>query len=1082
MNVSTTQFSMGIFPLQRMQMFMVLLLVLGLTACELPSQRDAAAPAPEQQSQGVDVAAWPQVANPFGYDADLEQRIDALLAKMSIEEKVGQMMQAEIKSLAPGDIKKYHLGSVLNGGGSWPYRKDHPEISDWLQLADSLYEESMDTSDGRVAIPIMWGTDAVHGHNNVIGATLFPHNIGLGATRNLELVTAIGAATAKAVRATGIEWTFAPTVAVARNDAWGRTYESYSESPELVAQFSAAMVRGLQGDVQGDDFLASDRVIATAKHYLGDGGTWRGDDQGDVRIPQQELIAIHNAGYPPAIKAGVQTVMASFNSWYGQKMHGNQDLLTAVLKERMGFDGFVVGDWNGHAQVKGCSKRSCAQAINAGIDMVMVPDDWRAMLHNTLAQVDSGEIPVSRIEDAVRRILRVKLRAGLFDTKPSERAPAAEVIGSAAHRALARQAVRESLVLLKNDKRVLPISPQQRILVVGKAAQDIAQQSGGWSVTWQGTGNTNARFPGATSIFEGIAAAVAEAGGTLSYSDNGDYATKPDVAIVVFGETPYAEGRGDRDSLEFQPGSKRALKKLQKLQAQGIPVVSLFLSGRPMWVNPELNASDAFVAAWLPGSEGAGIADVIIAKGNGEPRYNFTGRLAFSWPAKPLDMQLNMAESPYQPLFPLGYGLGYDTSSKALGNQLEEAVAGVATGDVSQLDFYVGRAMQPWNLFLISGEQRDMLSGAQATLSDGSMQLTTVDKEVQEDALKLRWHDLQSGKLVFYGDQPLNLAAFAERGTLAFDIQVKDLSKGGMELAMSCGEDCFRKVPIDVTLRNTAKSGWQNITLALQCFVRDNENLAAVQLPFVLEVGGSGEVELANIRFHRGGKPNTECPDYRRVAVTPAKLEKFWALDWWQPRHQQLVERVKQGDVDLIMIGDSITHWWERFAPQVWEEYYGHRNAVNMGFAGDRTENVLWRLQNGEIDNINPKVAVLLIGTNNTGHRLQAAQYTVAGIRKILDTLRNKLPGTKVLLLAIFPREASPQAPMRLINEQINTQIAKFADNKNIYFLNINEQFVDQQGVLSPSVAPDLLHLNEASYRRWAEAMEPLLQQLMGEN
>ena len=473
----------------------------------------------------------------------------------------------------------------------------------------------MDTSQGGAGVPVIWGTDAVHGHNNVAGATLFPHNIGLGATRDPELIQRIGEATALEVAATGIDWTFAPTLAVVRDDRWGRTYEGYSEDPEIVRQYAGRMITGLQGSAASPDFLSTFHVVATAKHFIGDGGTDQGVDQGDNLSTEQQLLDIHGQGYLSALEAGVQTVMASFNSWRGEKVHGDRHLLTDVLKGRLGFDGYVIGDWNGHAQVPGCSNESCPAAINAGVDMIMVPEDWKALLTNTLEQVRSGEIEQSRIDDAVRRILRVKMRAGLFTGgRPSSRPPAgdASLVGAADHRSLAREAVRQSLVLLKNGEGLLPLQRDLNVLVAGDGADDISKQSGGWSVTWQGTEVTNEDFPGATSIFAGVREAVTAGGGSATLSPDGSFDESPDVAIVVFGEDPYAEYDGDLESLDFSAGHGASLELLRRLKGQGVPVVSVFLSGRPLWVNPELNASTAFVAAWLPGTEGGGIADVLF--------------------------------------------------------------------------------------------------------------------------------------------------------------------------------------------------------------------------------------------------------------------------------------------------------------------------------------------------------------------------------------------------------------------------------------------------------------------------------------
>ncbi|HKU12983.1 MAG TPA: glycoside hydrolase family 3 protein [Steroidobacteraceae bacterium] len=592
-------------------------------------------------------------------DPQLEAKVAALLARMTLEQKIAQMVQADIRSVTPDDVRKYRLGSVLNGGGAWPGENKHASVADWLALADSFHDASMDTANGQLAIPVMWGTDAVHGHNNVIGATLFPHNIGLGAAHDPDLIERIGAVTAREVAVTGLDWAFAPVVAVVRDDRWGRTYESYSEDPELVRTYADRAVRGLQGAPGSRQFLDAAHVLASAKHFIGDGGTSGGVDRGDTQLSEADLLRIHGQGYVAAIGAGVQTVMASYNSWNGLKVHGQQHLLTEVLKQRMGFDGIVVSDWDGVDEVQGCSKDKCAQAINAGIDMAMVPTDWKNFLTNTLDQVRSEKIPLARVDDAVTRILRVKYRAGLFERgRPSSRplANKVELLGAPEHRELARQAVRESLVLLKNERGLLPLRRKSHVLVVGEGADNIPQQTGGWTLTWQGTGNSNADFPGATSIFQGIARTVQQGGGKASSSADG-LQSRPDVAIVVFGESPYAEWFGDLESIDYAGGAGLAL--LQQLQQQSVPRVCVFLSGRPLWIEPELALCNAFVAAWLPGSEGGGIADVLFRKADGRVNYGFTGKLSFSWPRAATQTSLNRNDGSYDPLFPYGFGLRY---------------------------------------------------------------------------------------------------------------------------------------------------------------------------------------------------------------------------------------------------------------------------------------------------------------------------------------------------------------------------------------------------------------------------------------
>src|SRR3954466_11457420 len=614
--------------------------------------KDAAKDAPPATAKAEDPAAvhpeiWPSPKWPFARDAALEDKISALLAKLTVEEKVGQVIQGDIASMKPEDMKQYHLGSILAGGGSAPGGNERAPAAEWLKLADEFYTASVDTSNGGVGIPMIWGIDAMHGHSNIVGAVLFPHNVGLGATHNPKLLGDIARITAEQVRTTGIEWTFAPTVTVPQDDRWGRTYEGYSEDPNVVASYAGVFVKGLQGDPASPDFLKGQYVISSTKHFLADGGTENGRDQGDAKIPETTLRDIHNAGYVPAIESGVQTIMISFSSWNGVKHTGNKGLITDVLKKRMNFDGFTVGDWNAHGQVPGCTNDNCPQALNAGLDMYMAPDSWRGLYDNTLKQVKDGTIKMERLDDAVTRILRVKFRAGIFEAGPPSKRPLGgdfKMLNSPEQRALARDAVRQSLVLLKNNG-LLPLAPNKHVLVTGDGADNISKQSGGWTVTWQGTGLTNKDFPHAQSIWSGINQAVNAAGGKTSLSLDGSYSAKPDVAVIVFGEDPYAEFVGDRPhSLEFSPADKKDLELLRRLRAAGIPTVSVFLSGRPLWVNPELNQSDAFVAAWLPGSEGGGIADVLIGTRDGKPRKDFRGRLSYSWPKTAGQFTLNTGQ------------------------------------------------------------------------------------------------------------------------------------------------------------------------------------------------------------------------------------------------------------------------------------------------------------------------------------------------------------------------------------------------------------------------------------------------------
>ena len=581
---------------------------------------------------------WQKPAVIAAPDAGLEARIRAIVAGMTLEQKVGQITQADIRSVTPDDVRRYYLGSILNGGGAWPSMNMHANVDDWLKLSDAFYQASMST-DMKVKVPVIWGTDAVHGHNNVYGATLFPHNIGLGAAHDPALMQRIGRATALEVRATGITWAFAPTLAVVQNPRWGRTYESYSSDPELVRSYGTAMVRGLQGQLG-----SSTSVVATAKHWLGDGGTFHGKDQGETRTSEADLARVHAAGYYGALQANVQTVMVSYSSFTDTatgkvwgKMHGNAYLVGDVLKHRLGFKGLVVSDWNAIGQLPGCTNWHCPEAINAGIDLAMVPDDWKKFIAATIEDVHAGRIPMGRIDDAVSRIIRVKLKTGLFNASPAAGPhPAASVLHSAAVRDLAREAVRKSLVLLKNDRGVLPLRRTGKILVVGKGADSLPMQTGGWSLTWQGDQTTTADYPNADTLLSALRKSFGS--GQVDYSPSGAGVDvhKYSAVVMVAAEKPYAEGAGDitfPTSMRHSSRYPEDLEALSQVSGKGVPVVTVLFSGRPVAANDLINRSDAFVAAWLPGTEAKGITDLLIAQTNGRRKFDFSGRLSFDWPA-----------------------------------------------------------------------------------------------------------------------------------------------------------------------------------------------------------------------------------------------------------------------------------------------------------------------------------------------------------------------------------------------------------------------------------------------------------------
>jgi beta-glucosidase len=820
--------------------------VAALTACS-KSETDS------QSANTVTVPDyWPQIQSPITNKQAVEAKVEALLADMTVEQKVAQLIQPEIRDVTVEDMRRYGFGSYLNGGGSFPGANKHATPQEWIDLAEAMYQASIDDSLDGSSIPTMWGTDAVHGHNNVIGATLFPHNIGLGAMRDPALIEEIATATAKEVRATGIDWIFAPTVAVARDDRWGRTYESYSEDPAIVGEYARAIVTGLQGDIS-DGNIDDQHVISTVKHFVGDGGTDKGDDQGNNLANEKELFDIHAQGYVHGLNAGSQSVMASFNSWHGEKIHGSKYLLTDVLKDKMGFDGFVVGDWNGHGQIPGCTNDNCPQALLAGLDVYMAPTPtWKPLMENLIAQVNSGEIPMSRLDDAVSRVLRVKLRVGLFDLpSPANRSLSGDmsVIGADAHRKIAREAVRKSLVMLKNNQQLLPLAPNSRVLVAGDGAHNIGKQSGGWTITWQGTGNENSDFPGATSIYTGIEQTVEAAGGEAELSIDGSFTEKPDVAIVVFGETPYAEGNGDIANVEYQRGDKQDLALLKSLKAQGIPVVSVFITGRPLWVTPELNASDAFVVAWLPGSEGGGVADVLFSKPDGSVNYPMHGKLSFSWPADPFQNPVNKGDGK-QPLFAYDYGLSYGENADL--PQLDESVnsAANAAGDTV---IFQQSVQQPWSLIASSAdEQGEMNSNV---LSVNTLSIRTADRHVQEDTLQIEFGSSEDS-IRFFSPFPEDLLDYAvPTGVLAFDFQSSATT--GMTISMSCGDGCEAELALDNF--TTVDNNWQSVAIPLSCFVDKGVNLREIYVPMALSAEDTTEFKLSDIRFTRVETP-VACP------------------------------------------------------------------------------------------------------------------------------------------------------------------------------------------------------------------------------
>jgi len=741
--------------------------------------------------------------------------IEQLIVGMTVEEKVGQVIQGDLDFISPEDVKKFKIGSVLNGGNTAPNGDKYSSVNDWKKLSKEFYDASP-TYKG-IKVPVLWGTDAVHGHNNVIGATLFPHNIGLGATGNEDLIRSIGEVIALEVLSTGVAWTFAPTIAVPQDDRWGRTYEGFSEDPILVSKLGKAFVLGLQGE--GETLLDNNHVLATAKHFMGDGGTFEGIDQGNAKISEIGLRELHGYPYFDALDACAQTVMASFNSWNGQKIHGDEKLLTDILKKDMQFDGFVVGDWNGHGQVEGCSNAKCAQSFNAGVDMFMVPENWKDLLQNTIKQVKSGEISEARLNDAVRNILTVKSRLGLFNGRvPHEFKE--NYLGHPKHIALARQAVRESLVLLKNNNRLLPLNPKQHIGIIGDAAKKISSQTGGWTITWQGRENLNSDFVNVNSIYEALEKTILSSGGTVEFSKNGKFTKDPDVVIGVFGEEPYAEMLGDLKDVSFAATDPKFLPLLEAMNAQSIPTVSIFLSGRPLVVNRQLNASDAFIAAWLPGSAVEGIADLIFTKDN-QIHYDFTGKLPYSWPKSKDQSVLNFTDSIYDPLFPYGYGLSYSSN-------VETPRIKIIDND-SKLDLvnvFLGTASIPGKEFVVTKTGPEFVLQDDFVSSNDKIKITRFDYQRQDDAKNVVFKEDQS--LQAFGisaESHINLSTM-KSPFYEIIMRVNSLSNPSLYFSVGCGNNCRGSIELPTKLM----VDWSTINIPLSCFEKDGLDKTKIQV------------------------------------------------------------------------------------------------------------------------------------------------------------------------------------------------------------------------------------------------------------
>ncbi|KAL5079324.1 hypothetical protein RYX36_007745 [Vicia faba] len=585
----------------------------------------------------------------------LNTRIKDLVDRMTLEEKIGQMVQIDRTNASADVMNKYYIGSVLSGGGSVP--KPKASAKDWVDMVNEFQKGSLST---RLGIPMIYGIDAVHGHNNVYNATIFPHNVGLGATRDPHLVKKIGDATALEVRATGIQYAFAPCIAVCRDPRWGRCYESYSEDHKVV-QAMTEIIPGLQGDPpptqKGVPFVAGNKkVAACAKHYVGDGGTTRGINENNTVVTRHELLSIHMPAYYNSIIKGVATIMVSYSSWNGEKMHANRDLITGFLKNTLRFRGFVISDWQGIDRITSPAHAnytySIETGVNAGIDMIMVPYNYTEFIDGLTLLVKNNVIPITRIDDAVKRILRVKFVMGLFEN-PLADYSLTDQLGSQEHRELAREAVRKSLVLLKNgesaDKPLLPLPKKaSKILVAGTHADNLGYQCGGWTIEWQGLSGNN--ITSGTTILSAIKNTV-DKDTKIVYQENPslDYVKSNDFeyAIVVVGETPYAETNGDNLNLTISGNGADTIYNV----CGKVKCVVVLITGRPVVMLPYVDIIEGLVAAWLPGSEGHGVTDVLFGD------YGFSGKLPRTWFKTVDQLPMNVGDSHYDPLFPFGFGL-----------------------------------------------------------------------------------------------------------------------------------------------------------------------------------------------------------------------------------------------------------------------------------------------------------------------------------------------------------------------------------------------------------------------------------------
>lgn len=837
---------------------------------------------------------WPRIQKEHVNRSREEKHIRAILSQMTLEEKVGQMIQPEMQQLTPEEAGRYKFGSALNGAGVWPGRNKYTSAKEWAKTVDAYWVAVDEAFQGRpFRIPFMWAVDAIHGNNNLYRATIFPHNIGLGAANDSNLIERIGQATAREIAACGMDWTFAPTVAVPRDFRWGRHYEGYSDDPEIVYRYAASMVRGLQGETDADKSAC--RIVSSVKHWIGDGGTCYGIDRGVTECSEEDLLNLHGLGYISALAAGACVVMVSFSSWknpanydhapddgiaYNHKLHGSRYLIHDVLKQKMGFDGVVVTDWDGHGEVSKCTLDDARYAFNAGVDVLMVEArrDWQSVYFNAIEDVQAGRISVTRIDDAAERILRMKFRAGLWEvTRPMERAAVrnAAIVGCEAHRSLAREAVRKSLVLLKNRSNILPIKRSCRILLTGSASDNIQKQMGGWSLSWQGIDVAPEDFPSACTL----ATAVEEAVGSKNFFlDPLLQSANPmefDVVLVALGEDSYAEMKGDIRpwrTLEYaalKPTYFRDREILQALRKAHSNIVTISFSGRPLYLNEEINLSDAFVVAWLPGGEAEGITDVLFQAEDGSMTHDFQGRLPCRWPAtkrafatqqppRNLTNALDPIDMEPEALFPRGFGLNYRTRElSARCNTIDLPIdveqplpAAITPGRPLQIlgpkacdkyclriagnGFWVGSDVsrfKPTDALLGRLEPVDYLGAKDAIAADFNGRIA---------AIYLRTEDQEPEDLRGY---------LLVKANLAFDIKFQLLPQGTVLLAC---HDCYPSqgaVNITSLLKAAPQGQWTTIRVPLSELERHGSEFQHINTPFMMYTESRMTFALGNIRW-----------------------------------------------------------------------------------------------------------------------------------------------------------------------------------------------------------------------------------------